>query len=342
MINIKSIKTVVPGKPVRQDTSCTLLSGSFGYDGMAEKIFENTKILSRHFVLHPIQWRTTSWQRLCEIYKERSVELSVDAGERLLKKGDIGNVGCMVFASCTGYMAPPPSFYIASGLGLNTNVRHQNLLGHGCSAFIPALKAGHDYIKANENKNRSSFKTTAIVIATELYSTCYSREATVEGIICNAIFGDASVAALVGNGHDGISIVDFECETVNEQAKILGLDWKKGELSVVLGKEVPTVGGDISKRVVEKMLKRNRLKISDIDSWIVHCGGTRVLNSVQETFNLTDENMEASWSIYERYGNTSSTSVGFVLESIWDKIEGYGIMLSFGPGFTCETALLKK
>ena len=338
MIKIESIASAIPKHEVSQAEMHAIMRKDFNYDERAKDIFGNAKIDTRNFVLHPREWKETTWQGLCEVYKDDAIRLSKQSSNSVMNGGDATRLGGVIFCSCTGYLAPPPSFYIAGGLGLSGNIYHANLLGQGCSAFIPALKTACDYIRA------SGYRKEAIVVATETYSTCYSRNNDIEAIICNAIFADASVAAHLSTStlDDEMNIVDFECETDPKQTDILGLDWKNGELSVVLKKEVPYIGPEMAIPAVERLLARNNIALQDINNWIMHCGGTKVLDNSQAAFGLTDSQMSWSWDIYKKYGNTSSTSVGLVLEHAWQDIEGYAIMIAFGPGFSCEVALLHK
>jgi alkylresorcinol/alkylpyrone synthase len=78
---------------------------------------------------------------------------------------------------------------------------------------------------------------------------------------------------------------------------------------------------------------------------VIHTGGPKVLNAIQDTLGLHDGELEQSWSCLKRYGNLSSTSVLLVLEEVLTNhrpaIGTYGVLLAMGPGFSSEMVLLR-
>ena len=100
------------------------------------------------------------------------------------------------------------------------------------------------------------------------------------------------------------------------------------------------VGGD-----VERFLAANGLARTDIEHWIVHTGGPKVLDAFAEALALPANALERSWDSLRRVGNLSSSSVLFVLESFLRERRArsgeYGLLLAMGPGFCSEMALLE-
>jgi predicted naringenin-chalcone synthase len=64
-----------------------------------------------------------------------------------------------------------------------------------------------------------------------------------------------------------------------------------------------------------------------------------VLDAVQEALDLSHDTLTASREILRRYGNMSSATIMFVLESMMrSALAGEsGCAISFGPGVTAET-----
>ena len=73
-------------------------------------------------------------------------------------------------------------------------------------------------------------------------------------------------------------------------------------------------------RVVERFLRRNHLERSDIDHWIVHPGGRRIIENVQTALELSSEDVATSWSALADHGNVGTPSILYVLK---DTIERY-------------------
>ena len=55
--------------------------------------------------------------------------------------------------------------------------------------------------------------------------------------------------------------------------------------------------------------------------WIIHPGGAKILDYVQEVMSLSDSEMRFSWEVLSEFGNMSSPTVMFILGSrhrAWD------------------------
>ena len=65
---------------------------------------------------------------------------------------------------------------------------------------------------------------------------------------------------------------------------------------------------------------------------------------VQELFGKLGKNIDDTKEVLRLYGNMSSATVLYVLERFMDKPlekDDYGLMLSFGPGFSAQRVLLQ-
>ena len=84
---------------------------------------------------------------------------------------------------------------------------------------------------------------------------------------------------------------------------------------------------------------------SDIDTWIMHTGGPKVLEATAEALDLPDGALDVSWQSLRRVGNLSSASVLLVLEEFMNRRRpapgSYSILAAMGPGFCAELVLLR-
>jgi alkylresorcinol/alkylpyrone synthase len=98
-------------------------------------------------------------------------------------------------------------------------------------------------------------------------------------------------------------------------------------------------------RDVDQFLADHGLKRKDIETWIMHTGGPKVLEATAEALGLPDSALETSWECLRRVGNLSSTSVLLVLEDFMNRRRpaagSYSILAAMGPGFCSELALLR-
>lgn len=77
----------------------------------------------------------------------------------------------------------------------------------------------------------------------------------------------------------------------------------------------------------------------------MHPGGRKVIDGVQQSLGLSDEDIAISRHILRNYGNMSSATVLFVLEQVLQgglaRAGDFGVLLALGPGFAAEAALLE-
>ena len=79
--------------------------------------------------------------------------------------------------------------------------------------------------------------------------------------------------------------------------------------------------------------------------WAIHPGGRSILDKVEQSLGLTEEQLAPSRGVLRDYGNMSSATVLFILERLLAEgaddthLEGVGEALcamAFGPGLTVE------
>ncbi|KAI5441334.1 Chitin synthase 4 [Lathyrus oleraceus] len=120
-----------------------------------------------------------------------------------------------------------------------------------------------------------------------------------------------------------------------------------------LYEDIPDIiSNDIDKVLLEAF---QPLGIYDYNSifWIAHPGGPTILDKIEEKLTLKPEKLRCIRKILSEYGNMSSACVLFSLDEMRKKSsqdglkttgEGleWGVLLSFGPGLTIETIVLRS
>ena len=257
------------------------------------------------------------------------------------------DIGGVVVNTCTGYLCPGLSSYVAEDLGLDPGVKVMDLMGMGCGAALPNLECAAGIVARGAAK-------PILSIAVEVCSATIFLGAEPDLIVSNCIFGDGASAALVnGDGHDGdarpagdglVQILDFESGIFPAHREQLRYRTEQGRLRNVLSPRVPVLGAMTIMHVVERLLTRNGLSPDRIAWWAVHAGGTAVLKQVGKKLGLNDEALRFSHEVFREYGNMSSPTVMFVLKKIIDqgrpKPGEPGLLLSFGAGFAAFGALV--
>ena len=249
----------------------------------------------------------------------------------------------LIVNTCTGYLCPGLSSYLAEDLGLSTAIHFQDLMGMGCGAAIPNLEAAAGLL----------VRTGAgpiLCVAVEICTATIFPSHEPELVVSNSIFGDGAAAAvldLVPDDHPGglARLVDFAAGLYPQHREELRYRTDGGRLRNHLTRRVPVIGARTVTEVASRLLARQGLSRNDIGWWAVHPGGTVVLAQVARELELTPDALRFSYHVFEHYGNMSSPSVLFVLREILDRGRPQpgqkGLLLAFGAGFSAFAALME-
>lgn len=332
---ILSLGRAVPLKRITQDDALAV----FGYSSpKARRIFRESAVATRHHWVPADQLTKLSWQEQTEQYHAGAVALSVQSIDEALCGYRRSDVRSLTFCSVTGYTCPSLSYEIAGKLGLREDVVHSNLLGQGCEAAVPGLERAVDTVRGRGG--------LAVTVATEICSATYfpSPEEDWERLVANAIFADASAAAVVGESDDlrYPEVIGFESCFKPEYLDLLGYAWEEGRLKVVLSPEVPRIVPPLIRATVDRLLDRYNVSREQIGTWIIHPGGKHVLQQIERVLGLSRQHTQHSWDIMRDFGNCSSATIGLIAKRAHrDATPGYGVLCSMGAGTAIGTALLK-
>ena len=125
----------------------------------------------------------------------------------------------------------------------------------------------------------------------------------------------------------------------------MGWDVTSTGLRIVLDAQVPDLvrrylGDDVDGFLADAGLGRE-----DVEWWVAHPGGPKVLEAIEDALGLPREVTAMTWDSLARIGNLSSSSVLHVFEdTLRDRAPrpgSYGMLMAMGPGFCSELVLLR-
>jgi alkylresorcinol/alkylpyrone synthase len=270
---------------------------------------------------------------------------AVSAAHRAMAEAGVktDEISGLIVNTCTGYLCPGLSSYVAADLGLRSSISFQDMMGMGCGAAIPNLEAAAGILALNG-------KGPVLSIAVEICTATIFPSHEPDLVISNSIFSDGAAAAVLErethNRARGLArIVDFATGMFPKYREELRYRTEGGRLRNQLSKRVPVIGANSAREVANRLLARHGLSRNDIAWWAVHPGGTAVLAQVAKKLNLDDQALRFSYNVFEHYGNMSSPSVLFVLRKILDSNQPQpgqkGMPLAFGAGFSAFAALME-
>ena len=279
-------------------------------------------------------------------FAKHARRIVVEAAQAALERAGLKatEIEGLIVNTCTGYLCPGLSSYVMEDLRLPASTSVLDLMGMGCGGAVPNLEAACRMIQ-------SGAKKTVLCLSVEICSATFFLGPDPDLVVSNSIFGDGAAAAILRANLNGdlpggfVRFLDFESVTLPKYREDLRYTTKGGRLRNVLTRNVPAIGARAVAQVTRRLLDRHGLSTDDIRWWVVHPGGTQVLQSVGKHLGLRRETLRFSYETFCDYGNMSSPSVLFVLDRILREAKPSagetGLLLSFGAGFTAFAALIE-
>lgn len=273
-----------------------------------------------------------------EQYETHAADLAEIAATQVFEKTSIQpqQIDHLVTVSCTGFSAPGVDIAMFDRLDFRRNVRRTHVGFMGCHGVFNGLRVADAMVHRHGG--------TALICAVELCSVHFAYGHNLDKLIANSLFADGAGAVIVRKDDDasGPWTLRDSASRVLEGTQHL-MTWRIGDhgFEMTLAASLPDVIRENLPGFLNEWLAQNDLSLADIQSWAVHPGGPRVLQAVQESLELTDDAMAASYNVLEHYGNMSSPTVLFILEQLKrEEKTGPCVVLGFGPGLTIEAMLL--
>lgn len=267
-------------------------------------------------------------------FEQNAPELAEAAVDRLQLGSDCDRVTHLLITCCTGFFAPGLDFEVIERCKLPASVERTVIGFMGCYAAINALKLARHII-------RSDPTARVLIVNLELCTLHLQETANLEQVLSFLLFGDGCAASLVSTDPVGIALDSFRAVLVPDTRDLITWSIRDFGFDMVLSGGVPAAIHDALHNSAAEIL--DGAAIGSIDLWAVHPGGRTVLDAVERALALAPTALSASREILRRYGNVSSATVMFVIESLMRSgARGRtGCAMSFGPGLVAETMLFR-
>lgn len=306
-------------------------------------VFDHAGIDTRYICESP-QWFESpkSFREKNEAYLHWATELAADVAVDCLKRAEVPAeaVDTVVFVSSTGMATPTIEARIMERVGFSPHVRRMPLWGLGCAAGAMGLSAAERLLRGSENGR-------ALLISVELCSLTFQfHDRSKSNLISLALFGDGAAAVLLESGGDtGPEIVDTRSTTWPDELDAMGWSILDEGLQVVFSRRIPGIARREAEADIGGFLAPHGLRTADLDHWIVHPGGMKVLEAYEEALALQPTALELPADVMRRHGNMSSATVLFVLHELLNRgavrSGDSGLVHALGPGFSSENLLLR-
>jgi alkylresorcinol/alkylpyrone synthase len=314
-----------------------------------EQLHRSVRVGGRHLALPLADYsKLTTFAQRNDAWIAAAVDIGEAALRNALDRAQLGPeaIDHLMFVTVTGIATPSIDARLINRMGLRTDVKRTPIFGLGCVAGAAGLARASDILRGFPDG-------ISALLAVELCSLTLQREdLSIANIIASGLFGDGAAAVIIGGGdraqtrsQRGPEVVATRSVFYPDTERVMGWDVVDSGFKVVLSPQVPAlvkarIAGD-----VDAFLAENQLARSDIQHWVCHSGGPKVLEAFEAALELPKSALARSWSSLQSVGNLSSASVLFVFDELLQSGEArpgeLGLLLAMGPGFCSELVLLR-
>ncbi|MBW8814615.1 MAG: type III polyketide synthase [Caulobacterales bacterium] len=304
-----------------------------------EPVFRNTGIRTRQAVM-PLDWylEPRGWPERTQAYLEGGVALFAAAAEAALADAGLngGDVDAIVTVSSTGIAAPSLEARAMARLGFRPDAARVPVFGLGCAGGASGLALAAKLARADPG-------AVVLLVCVELCTLAFRLdEPSKADIVATALFGDGAAACVVRAGDSGFAQVVGAAEhTWPDTLDIMGWRVDPQGLGVIFAQAIPSFAHRSLRPAMDAMLARQGLVVADVDRFICHPGGTKVVEALETVLELGQGALDHERDVLADHGNMSAPTVLHVLDRVRRAgMPARSVLTALGPGFTASTVTL--
>jgi 1,3,6,8-tetrahydroxynaphthalene synthase len=303
-------------------------------------LIRHTSIQKRH-ILQPLEVaiKHPGVEKRHEIYEKSALEFARVVIKGALENAEIlaSDIDFLIVTSCTGFSFPSLTAHIINQFGFRSDTKQLPIAQLGCAAGGSAISRAQEYCMAYPEQN-------VLIVCIEFCSLLYQPEdKSVGAILSDSLFGDAASACVMrGKGGVGFQIDANTSYLIPNTESYIAYDFKSTGFHFKLNKAVRETMEPISPIIIE-FVKQHNLDVRELDYFIFHTGGPRILNDLVKFLSISDDKVHLSRECLREYGNIASVVVFEVMRRMFEngnlKSGAKGVLGGFGPGITAELNL---
>lgn len=343
MARIVAVATAVPPHRLDQGEARRLACAAFA-DAPAQfarmaGTFANAGILQRRLAAPPGWFAAPhGWDDRHRAFLPAALALLEDAARRCLAAAGVEpeDLDGVVTVCTTGVATPSLDAHLMGRLGLRPDIVRLPLFGLGCAGGVLGL-------------NRSAVLADALpggrvlLLVVELCSLTFRRsDGSKANMVASALFGDGAAAVLVDRRSGPRAVTATGEHTWPDSTDVMGWTIEADGFGVRFSRDIPTWVRERLPQAADAFLARHGLARGDVDRFVCHPGGAKVVAALECAFALPPAALEPERAVLREYGNMSAATIWHVFER--HLARGLGrrnLLLALGPGFTAAFALVE-
>jgi alkylresorcinol/alkylpyrone synthase len=302
-------------------------------------VFENTGIDSRYSCV-PIEWyaQPHGWMDRTALYVENAVDLLEKTTRALLDEAGLQphDIDAIVVSSTTGIATPSLDALVVERMQLRRDIRRLPIFGLGCAGGVVGLARAASLAKAEPGSK-------VLFLVVELCALTFRKnDISKSNIVATALFGDGAAGAILSTEGEGPEIGAQGEYTWPSSLDVMGWDVEEDGLKARFSQSIPTLVANDFRGLLDGFLTRNNIALGDIDDFACHPGGAKVLDALEDAFEIGRGDLKDSRSILRDYGNMSAVTALFVAERMNVRHRKMRtLMTALGPGFSAAFLMIE-
>lgn len=276
-----------------------------------------------------------------DLFIQHAVDLLTEAAEKAIEQAGLtkDQIDGVIAVSTSGVATPSLDARVIERMRLRSDAQRLPIFGLGCAGGVIGLARAAQLAMAEPDK-------IYLFLVVELCSFNFIHgDCSTSNIVATALFGDGAAAAVISCRGAGPALRAWGEHSWPDSLDVMGWDVSEVGLKVVFSRDIPSLARRDLRPVIDRFLTRETLSVADIDRFVCHPGGAKVLDALEQALGLESGALVASREVLRQYGNMSAATVLFVLDHLLRaEPEGVGryLLTTFGPGFTAGLLLMER
>ena len=343
-----SLATAVPPFDLPQDEvaerAATVFAPTPGGFHRLAPIYVNA-LIERRQACVPMEWflEEHGFRERNALFLHHATELLVEAAGRALDEAGLepGDIDTIVAVCTSGIATPGLDARLMERLPFRRDVQRLPVFGLGCAGGVLGLSRAAAMARAEPGSR-------VLLLVVELCTLTFrGHDRSKSNLVATALFGDGAAAAVITCDDDGGAAADaprlgpWGEHTWPDSLDVMGWDIQDDGLKVVFSRDIPALVRDDLRPIVDTFLARHDLGLGDIDEFVCHPGGAKVIDALEDCFELQRGDLVHARRTLRDHGNMSAATVLFVLKAALEaRAGGRRLLTTLGPGFTAAMMVI--